>query len=141
WHPAAAQYAGQDVAPGTMDRFTLPGRDGPRSQMAVRDAASRHGTYPLVVFSHGSAAGARRMATYLCTHLSSHGYVVAALDHFEVAAALGSRDGETSAHRKARVEVVIANRVPDVRLLLDQLLSATAWSSDAIPDPARVGIV
>ena len=138
WYPAAATYAGEDLSPETQDVFTIGTTS--RSQQAIRDAAAHPGTYPLIIFSHASWHH-RRGATFLCTHLSSHGYVVAALDHFEVAAALGSRDGETSAHRKARVEAVIANRVPDVRLLLDQLLSATAWSSDAIPDPARVGIV
>ncbi len=138
WYPAAATYAGEDLSPETQDVFTIGTTS--RSQQAIRDAAAHHGTYPLIIFSHASWHH-RRGATFLCTHLSSHGYVVAALDHFEVAAALGSRDGETSAHRKARVEAVIANLVPDVRLLLDQLLSATAWSSDAIPDPARVGIV
>jgi dienelactone hydrolase len=142
WHPAAPRYAGQDVAPGTMDRFTLPGRDGPRSQMAVRDAASRPGTYPLVVFSHGSAAGGRRMATYLCTHLSSHGYVVAALDHFEVIATdYAPRADETAEQKAARAEAWVANRVPDIRLLLDHLLSGPPWDTEALLDPARVGIV
>src|SRR2546430_13065137 len=77
WYPAAAQHAGQDIAPGTQDVFTVPPHDTPRSQMAVRDAAAQPGTYPLIVFSHGSAQWHRRMATFLCTHLSSYGYVVA----------------------------------------------------------------
>lgn len=64
WYPAAAEHAGEEV----------------------RDASALSGTYPLIVFSHGSAVGARRMCTYLCTHLASHGYVVAALDHSEVVA-------------------------------------------------------
>lgn len=38
---------------------------------------------PLIVFSHYSG-GHRRSATFLCTHLASHGYVVAVLDHSEV---------------------------------------------------------
>ncbi|MGZ3509284.1 MAG: alpha/beta hydrolase [Vulcanimicrobiaceae bacterium] len=74
WYPAAAQHAGQDIAPGTQDVFTVPLRDTPRRQLAVRDAAARPGTYPLIVFSHHSG-GHRRTATFLCTHLSSHGYV------------------------------------------------------------------
>ncbi|MGZ3520871.1 MAG: alpha/beta hydrolase [Vulcanimicrobiaceae bacterium] len=65
---------GQDIAPGTQDVFTVPLRDTPRRQLAVRDAAARPGTYPLIVFSHHSG-GHRRTATFLCTHLSSHGYV------------------------------------------------------------------
>ena len=41
--------------------------------------------YPLILYSHHSG-GHRRAATFLCTHLCSHGYVVAALDHSEVVA-------------------------------------------------------
>src|SRR5258708_18494664 len=83
WYPAAAQHAGQDLAPESQD---------------VRDAAAEPGAYPLIVFSHGSAPGGRRMATFLCTHLASHGYLVAALDHSElIAPELSRRDGETAA--------------------------------------------
>src|SRR6266536_17378 len=85
WYPAAAHHAGEDVAAGTRDRFTVPGGDAPRVQTAVRNAAAQPGTYPLVVFSH-HGGGHRRSATFLCTHLSSHGYVVAALDHWAVVA-------------------------------------------------------
>ncbi|GAC1658462.1 MAG: hypothetical protein NVS9B15_20210 [Acidobacteriaceae bacterium] len=41
-----------------------------------------HGPFPLIVFSH-STGGGRRQSTFLCEHLASHGYVVAALDHSE----------------------------------------------------------
>ena len=124
WYPAATQYAGQDIAPETQDVFTVPSRDTPRSQMAVRNAAAQPGTYPLIIFSHASGGG-RRGATYLCTHLSSHGYVVAALDHSEVVAAeLARKDVETREQKAALVEAVIANRVPDIRFLLDHLLGS-----------------
>jgi predicted dienelactone hydrolase len=85
WYPAAAQHAGQDIAPATQDFFTVPPSGAPRNQMAVRHAAPQPGTYPLIIFSH-SSGGRRRQSTFLCTHLSSHGYVVAALDHSEVVA-------------------------------------------------------
>src|SRR5262245_26145174 len=45
WYPAAAQHAGQDIAPGTQDTFTVPLRDAHRSQMAVRNATAQPGTY------------------------------------------------------------------------------------------------
>ena len=51
WYPAAAQHAGHDIASGTQDFFTVPPGDTPRSQMAVRNAAARPGTYPPIVFS------------------------------------------------------------------------------------------
>lgn len=141
WYPAAAQHAGQDTAPATRDIFTTPSDDTPRGQMAVRDAAARPGTYPLIIYSHPSG-GNRRTATFLCTHLSSHGYLVAAVDHSEVVAAELARKGvETGEQKAARQEAWLANRVPDIRFLLDQLLNGAAWDSAAKPDAARVGIV
>jgi dienelactone hydrolase len=141
WYPAAAQHVGQDTAPGTQDVFTVPSGDTPLRQMAVRDAAAQPGTYPLLIFSHASGHH-RRGATFLCTHLSSHGYVVTASDHSEVIAAeLARRDGETAEQKAARIEAVIASRVPDVRFLLDHLLGGAAWESEARVDPTRIGIV
>lgn len=140
WYPAAAQHAGQDTSPQTQDAFTVPPFDAPQSQAAVRDAAALGGTYPLIIFSHHSG-GHRRAATFLCTHLSSHGYLVAALDHSEVIAPeLARRSEETDEQKGARWSAVIASRVPDIRFLLDQLLDGAAWDSEAKPDPARVGI-
>src|SRR5438270_5192786 len=84
WYPAAEQYVGDDFAAATQDRFTV--RNAQRRQSAVRDAAAQTpGRYPLVLYSH-AAGQHRRAATFLCTHLASHGYVVAALDHSEVVA-------------------------------------------------------
>jgi dienelactone hydrolase len=141
WYPAAAQHAGQDIASGTQDIFTVPSRAAQQSQMAVRNATAEPGTYPLIIFSH-SSGGNRRQSTFLCTHLSSHGYVVAALDHSDVVAAeLAGKNGETAEQKTARVEAWIANRVPDISFLLDHLLNDTAWDSEARLDPARIGIV
>src|SRR6266508_2439885 len=115
WHPAGPQYAGQDLSPATQDVFPFPARNETRSQMAVRDAAAQPGSYPLIIYSHHSG-GSRRSATFLCTHLSSHGYVVAALDHSETfAPELARKDRETREQTAARAEAMIASRVPDVR--------------------------
>jgi predicted dienelactone hydrolase len=141
WYPAVAQHAGQDIGPGTQDTFTVPLRDAHRSQMAVRNATAQPGTYPLIIFSHRSG-GNRRQATFLCTHLSSHGYLVAALDHSEIIAAeLAGKEGENDEQKTARVEAWIANRVPDISFLIDHLLNNTAWDSEAKPDPTMIGIV
>src|SRR3989442_5670864 len=75
WYPAAAQHAGQDIATGTHDFFTVPSRDTPRSQMAVRNAAAQPGTYPLVVFSHPSGGG-RHAGTLPFSHFRRHAYTV-----------------------------------------------------------------
>jgi predicted dienelactone hydrolase len=109
--------------------------------MAVRNTSAQSGTFPLIIFSHPSG-GHRRTATFLCTHLSSHGYVVAALDHSEVVAVeLARRDGETDEQKTARAEAWIANRVPDIRFLLDHLLNGAAWDSETNFDPSQIGIV
>jgi dienelactone hydrolase len=141
WYPAAASCAGQDLAPATQDAFDVPGFPVPRRQAAVRDAAAEPGLYPLIAFSHHSG-GPRRMATFLTTHLASHGYVVAALDHSEAfVPELRRPPDETAEQKAARLEGVIANRVPDVRFLLDQVLDGGAWKSTARPDATRVGVV
>jgi predicted dienelactone hydrolase len=155
WYPAATKHAGQDLDSAIQDSFTeVPGGE-PRRQLAVRDAKTQPGNYPLIVFSH-SSGGRRRQSTFLCTHLSSYGYVVAAVDHSEVVAQeLHRKDGETGEQRSARVDAWIANRVPDVRCLLDHLLDGDAWREDAWRedawrgawangislDPARIGLV
>jgi predicted dienelactone hydrolase len=141
WYPAAAWHTGQDIAPATRDVFTDPPSAAPRSQMAVRNATPQPGSWPLIVFSHCSG-GRRRQSTFLCTHLSSHGYVVAALDHSDVIAPeLKGSAGETAEQKAARVQAWIANRVPDIRFLLDQLLNGPVLDTAVHPDPARVGIV
>ena len=141
WYPATAQHSGQDIAPGTQDTFTVPLSSKPRSQTAVRNAAAQPGTYPLILFSHSSGAG-RRSATFLCTHLASHGYVVAALDHSEVVAKeLKRTEGETGEQKAVRIEAAIASRVPDICFLLDQVLDAGVWNAEAKLDPTQIGIV
>jgi dienelactone hydrolase len=125
--------------------------DRPAVPEAGRGATPQGGAYPLIVFSHASG-GHRRSATFLCTHLASHGYVVAAMDHSEVVAeALARRDGETAAEWAARIAAVIASRVPDVQFLLDQLLSGVAGAvpggaADQVDagigiDATRIGLV
>jgi predicted dienelactone hydrolase len=141
WYPAAASHAGQDLAVATQDAFAVPGFPAPRRQAAVRDADAEPGAYPLIVFSHHSG-GPRRMATFLCTHLASHGYVVAAPDHSEVfAPELARRQNETAEEKAARLEALIASRLPDVRFILDHLLGGDAWDSAARLEPRGVGIV
>jgi hypothetical protein len=89
----------------------------------ARDAKARRSPLPLVVFSHYSG-GHRRKAVFLGRHLASHGYAVAALDHSEVIAPeLARPSGETSAGQAERIAAVIGSRVPDVRFLLDHLLT------------------
>jgi predicted dienelactone hydrolase len=139
WYPAAPEYSRRDLAPETQDEFTVPPRP-PHRQMSVRDARARSGTWPLVGFSHPSFFH-RRSATYLCTHLASHGYVVAALDHSEVVAPeLVWREGATEEQTKACIDEIISSRVPDIRVLLERLLEAPPFDPDIALEANRVGI-
>lgn len=94
------------------------------------------------MFSHYSG-GSRAASSFLCTHLASHGYVVAAMDHSEVVAPeLAPRQGETPDERLARVNAIIASRVPDVRFLLDHLLSGSERAIDRVGiDEKLIGLV
>ena len=53
WYPAGDQHAGHDRDDPTRDRYELIPGFPPIEQDAVRDASSRPGRFPLVVFSHG----------------------------------------------------------------------------------------
>lgn len=79
WYPATARYSGQDLNPSTCDRFGFAAELPETSQAAVRDAEPATGRFPLVMHNHG-AFGHRRVNTTLCTHLASHGYIVASND-------------------------------------------------------------
>ena len=140
WYPAAARHAGHDLAAGTRDTFVAPPDTASLSQSAVREAAPRGGALPLVVYSHTSG-GHRRQASILCTHLASHGYVVAAADHTGSTA----MDRATRATREwtdAEVDVLvkgwIADRVPDIALVVDHLVEGR--SPIGRVDPARIGV-
>jgi dienelactone hydrolase len=89
WYPADAGHAGQDLDAATWDTFT-PGwvaeggatAEDQVHQAAVRDAAwseDEATERPLVLLVHGWA-GFRREATFIGTHLASHGYVVVSPD-------------------------------------------------------------
>jgi dienelactone hydrolase len=119
WYPAEADQE-RGAGPGGRPPGTPREADENGEQ---RDAVPLHGPHPLVVFSHFSGGG-RRMSSFLCRHLASHGYAVAAMDHSEVTAPeLAAQPGETPEQRPARVESIMASRVPDVRFLLAHLTS------------------
>jgi dienelactone hydrolase len=120
-------------APGpfVVRTHTFEARDPARDRLFSCDmwCPDEPGAWPLVLYSHHSR-GNRRSATYLTTHLASHGYLVAALDHSEVVAP----------EIAGNVQGVIANRVPDARFLLDFMLTG-AIQCTARPDPDRIAIV
>lgn len=106
-------------------------RDEARGRLFPCDVWSpdQAGACPLIVFSHQSA-GNRRAATFLTTHLASHGYVVGALDHSEVVAP----------EIASSVDEIITSRVPDVEFLIGHLLEREV-DDTAVADADRIGIV
>src|ERR1700730_4572258 len=121
------------------------GTGAPLRQAAVRRSGVLDGSYPLILFSHTSA-GHRRQSSFLCTHLASHGYIVAAVDHTGNTAddaAERARAGTTRgpAELDAYVAKIIADRVPDLRFLLDQVLVGAAGDVGPQVDAQRIGLV
>ncbi len=126
--PAAAPSA---PGPFAIRAHTFEVRDAARDRRFPCDiwCPEEPGEWPLVLYSHHSR-GNRRAASYLTTHLASHGYLVAALDHSEVVVP----------EIAGNVESFLANRVADVRFLLDYMLTG-AIPCTARPDPDRIAIV
>lgn len=108
-----------------------------------RDAA--RGRHPLVIASH-SSGGHKRQLAYLCAHLASHGYVVAAPDHVGSTAAdaaerarrAAKNDVLTAAARDELIARMIADRVPDLRLIIATMLGGPLSKSI---DGGRIGLV
>ena len=140
WYPASAQYRGQDLEEATRDRFVAFGGAPEQSQDALRDATCAEGSFPLVIYSHG-ANGNRYNATFLNTHLASHGYVVAALDHTgnttgEMMAAVASGKPPDAAAMTHSME----DRPFDVSFVADAVLEDAGGLAAAV-DPNRIGVM
>ncbi len=144
WYPAADAHVGQDTVDPTRDRYELFPGLAPVTQDAVRDAAPRAGTFPLVAFSHGYG-GHRRQTTFLCTHLASHGYVVAAVDHTGNTVAEALQDmlnvqtGGEPADPQVIIPTYVEKRPRDASFLIDQVLAGTGGVASMI-DAERIGI-
>ena len=133
WYPAIAAHQGQDLDPGTRDRYTLMPGVPPAYQLAVRDVPARIGGFPLKIFSHGFG-GHRRQSSFFCTHVASHGFVVAACDHTgDTAADLIARAALSPEQQKERGRAITRMRPEDITCVLDQLLAGVAG-------PATLGL-
>jgi dienelactone hydrolase len=95
----------------------------------------------MVVFSHGYG-GHRRQSTFLCTHLASHGYLVAAPDHTgntiqDVMEGILARvQGRPAVDPFTTLKDFIVLRPADVTFLLDHLLADGQLDAD----PERIGL-
>lgn len=145
WYPADGRHAGEDVAAATRDSYELmPGFPRPW-QEAVRDAAPGSGSSPFIAFSHGFG-GHRRQSTFLCTHLASHGYVVAAVDHSGntmldvVQAMLALQSGTPPPDTGALLSEFVAKRPGDADFLIARVVDGAPDDLAALIDAARIGI-
>ena len=145
WYPAVASNLGRDIDEATMDHYDMLPGFPPLKQAAVRDAEMKTGRCPVVIFSHGFG-GHRRQSTFFCTHLASHGYVVAAMDHtgntvMDMAQmTLAVMMGEPMPDPGPMVADLIVTRPADVSFVLDRLLAGDLGIDAASLDPTRVGM-
>ena len=116
WYPAAASAAGQPLE-AVFD--------------AVRDAPHAGGRFPLLVFSHGSG-GIRFQSVPYTRHLATHGFIVAAPDHY----------GNTLGNNTQSLATLAFDRPRDVSFVLDQLLDAATVPAilRGHIDPLHIGI-
>ena len=150
WYPTTEAQRGRDVDAATQDQYdpvpAKPSWGVPLvPQAAVRDAPLRDsgGRLPGVLFSHGFGAH-RRQSTDFCTHLASHGYVVASLDHigntFMDLMDFSSMPPVFAPVSLAVMKQLAADRPADMSLLLDELLAGQLGIAAGRLDPQRVGM-
>ena len=140
WYPTDAKQRGQDLADATRDRFTIAPGLPEAAQRALRGAEPARGRFPLVAYFHG-ATGHRREASELCTHLASHGYLVASPDFTgntmgDMLADLAGGSGATP--RLAPMDRSAADRPLDAKLVIDRVLGRAEPALSALVDPERV---
>jgi dienelactone hydrolase len=86
WYPAAEGTSGtdtydvRDFTPEAVQALLTGDAEATFTIDAGRDADSAPGSFPVVLFSHGSS-GFRLQSSFLTSHLASWGMVVAAPDH------------------------------------------------------------
>jgi dienelactone hydrolase len=140
WYPAGAAHRGQDLDDAVRDHFAIAPGIPEMAQRAVRDAEPAPGRFPLVAYFHG-ATGHRRDASELCTHLASHGYLVAAPDFTgntmgDLIADLAAAGGHPP--RLASMEQSAADRPLDAKVVIDGALAGETWLAGLV-DRERIG--
>lgn len=142
WYPATDSYKGKDLDKETQDKYLLMPAFPRMRQAAVRDAEANDGIFPLVIFSHGFA-GHRRQTTHFCTHLASHGYIVASVDHVGntmpdvMQMVMGAQKGEKSYDIAQIFTSAIKDRPLDAAFTIDMILAGEMGSRT---DEGRIGM-
>ena len=124
WYPASSAHAGEDFDPAKMAHYEMVPGFGDSSQHAVMNAEFEPGSFPLVVFSHGYG-GERRQSTFFYTHLASHGYVVAAMDHVGNTT-VNMINGESKTGDLDFMHRFIQSRPADASFVIDQMIAGDA---------------
>lgn len=142
WYPATERHRGQDLDDATRDVFTFAPELPSYRQSAVRDAAAAIGSFPLLLHTHG-AFGYRQVMSGLCTHLASHGYIVASNDvpgnTLEVLMhdVIGQRRGE--APKAPSQQEANRHRWRDASFVIDALVGGVEPEIAARIDASKVG--
>ena len=89
----------------------------------LREATISPGTFPLILFSHGTGGG-RLTVEWFCAGLASKGFIVAAVDHF----------GNTYDNPIPIEFATFWQRPQDIRFVLDQLLGSKDLALSIDPD-------
>ena len=145
WYPATSAHAGQDLDDATRDRYQQLPVFPPVPQDAVREADALTTPTRLVLFSHGFGSH-RRQSTFLCTHLASRGYAVAAVDHTGnttldvLQATIATRAGETPPDGETVVQTSIENRPADIWFMLSELARGGLGERGPRLDLSRIGV-
>ena len=116
--PASVYQVGVDLPP-------LSGVVMPSSLAMSGVTASTAGPFPMVVFSHGQWAW-RYVLSYLCEHLASHGFVVAAPDH------IGDRAIDYYNGTTDPLPQVDQDRPLDISFIITQMLARNSTPGDAL---------
>jgi dienelactone hydrolase len=141
WYPATDAYRGQDLDDATRDRFSVVPGVPDFVQDAVRGAEPADGRFPLILHCHG-ANSFRRDKTQLCTHLASHGYVVASPDFPGDTAMEMVQDEQSGAGKRSAsmsIDELAEHRPLDARFVIDQVLAGADAAVAARVDSARIG--
>lgn len=120
WYPVEAA-----TTTGTKARYELLPGVGVEAALALAGAPAAEGSFPLVVYSHGSG-GLRYIAAYSTEHLASWGFVVASADH------TGNTAVEQILGTSAAPEDIARNRPADVSQVIDGMVALDATAGDLL---------
>jgi dienelactone hydrolase len=140
WYPAKEMHRGQDLDTATRDRFSVALGFPVTTQSAVRDAEPANRVFPLVMYFHGGY-GHQLECTHICSHVASHGYVVAApaFPGDNIADLMPSADDSTAAIAKTPIDESAAKRPRQASLFIEHIVSHTT-AAPAV-DIDRIGVM